>query len=347
MAKLCVYLPPFAPDYSGVCSALFEMNALIMIHDASGCTGNYTGFDEPRWYGSVKQIYCSGLRKNDAISGGESKFIDRIRKALTDNPEPDFIAIVGSPVPMVIGTDFVGLAQEVQSATGVTTFGFPTNGTKYYTDGYFLALKKLIDRYAEPYPCQPGVVNILGATPLDFWQDEYKRLIGAVAADGSTVNFTLTGEIAQIRKIAGAALNYAVSESGLMVARYLHERFGTPYKAEIPGFLFDERFVGTNALIIADRVKAHEIRRATGSNATIAVVFNNSVPGSQFAGDIYLPDEAAVIKEVNSPKYDTIIADPLICALVRDANKTLIPVGHYAVSGKQGQKTIKSEVNQK
>ena len=69
MKNVWMYLPPFAPDYSGVCSALFELNGLLVIHDAAGCTGNYTGFDEPRWYGSSRAIYCSGIRKTDVVFG--------------------------------------------------------------------------------------------------------------------------------------------------------------------------------------------------------------------------------------------------------------------------------------
>ena len=42
---LRMYLPPFAPDYSGVCSTLFELRGIVVIHDAGGCTGNYTGYD--------------------------------------------------------------------------------------------------------------------------------------------------------------------------------------------------------------------------------------------------------------------------------------------------------------
>jgi nitrogenase molybdenum-iron protein alpha/beta subunit len=338
MAKLCVYLPPFAPDYSGVCSALFEMNSLIMIHDAAGCTGNYTGFDEPRWYGSTKQLYCSGLRKNDAISGKEERFVERIKKALDDNPKPEFIALVGSPVPMVIGTDFEGFAAEVQSATGITTFGFATDGTNYYPNGYFLALKTLIEHYSEDVPRRKKLVNIIGATPLDFSLNEYRRLTAAVTDAGYTINFAMSADTESLKAIGSAELNLAVSESGLMVARYLADTFGTPYKAEIPGFFFENELVSTNTLIIADRVVAHSIRSSLGIEASIGTLFGKSAPEPPFADDIFLPDEASIIKEVNSKKYAAIIADPLICALVKDDGKALIPLGHYAVSGKQGQR---------
>ena len=35
---------------------------MVAIHDASGCTGNYTGYDELRWYGASAAIFCSALK---------------------------------------------------------------------------------------------------------------------------------------------------------------------------------------------------------------------------------------------------------------------------------------------
>lgn len=43
-------LPTLSPDFSGVCSTpSFELGGILAIHDAGGCTGTYTGYDEPRW----------------------------------------------------------------------------------------------------------------------------------------------------------------------------------------------------------------------------------------------------------------------------------------------------------
>ena len=38
-------LPTLSPDFSGVCSTLFELGGILAIHDAGGCTGTYTGYD--------------------------------------------------------------------------------------------------------------------------------------------------------------------------------------------------------------------------------------------------------------------------------------------------------------
>ena len=49
-------------------------------------------------------VYCSGLRELDAVLGNDEKFIRNICEAAKEM-HPNFIALVGSPVPMVIGTD--------------------------------------------------------------------------------------------------------------------------------------------------------------------------------------------------------------------------------------------------
>ena len=43
MSRLCVFMLPLAPDYSGAASALFDLGGIVVMHDASGCTGNFTG----------------------------------------------------------------------------------------------------------------------------------------------------------------------------------------------------------------------------------------------------------------------------------------------------------------
>ena len=92
MSKLCINLPPYSPDYSGCASALFELGGMIVLHDASGCTGNYLGYDEPRWMGSKSIVFCSGLRHMDAILGNDNLLIDRIIKA-AESLKPRFIAV--------------------------------------------------------------------------------------------------------------------------------------------------------------------------------------------------------------------------------------------------------------
>ena len=171
MAKLSLWLPPFSPDYSGASAVLFDLKTVTAMHDASGCTGNFTGYDEPRWYGSASGIFCSGLRQIDAVLGDDEKLIRKMIRAAEDI-KPDLMALVGSPVPMVIGADLEGIAAELEARTQIPCFGFDTTGTAYYDKGAFKAAKALLDRFAENEETIPGRINILGALPMDFGNGE-------------------------------------------------------------------------------------------------------------------------------------------------------------------------------
>ena len=357
MAVLSVYLPPFAPDYSGVCSSLFELNGLIVIHDASGCTGNYTGFDEPRWYGSQKMIYCSGLREMDAIMGNEDKFVERIKKA-AEELHPDFLALVGSPVPMVIGTDFEGFSKELENVIGIPAFGFATNGTRYYNEGIFMAESALIWRYARSITPVKKRVNILGATPLDFSQENYRAMKETIQEAGYEIgaNFSMELDMNQLEQAASAEVNIAVSQGGIKTAKYMKEKYQIPYIAGLPVGL-----KGTNAffaqleatlcgiqwhggctdfspaqtLILGDAVWGESIKRALwydcGEKADVGAIFG---PCEQYKDHIELRDERAILECINKKQYQRIIADPLILDQVeRDATEK-IPLAHFAISSK-------------
>lgn len=240
MGKLCMTLPPFSPDYSGVCSALFPFEALTVIHDASGCTGNYTGYDEPRWFRSRSPIYCSGLREIDAILGNDEKLIQKVLYALEDI-KPEMIALVGSPVPMVIGADMEGIAAEIESRTGILSVGFPTTGIKYYPQGVELVYKKVLQRILEQDDAAPvkedGSVNIIGATPLDFGKSTtIEELEAFLVENGYKVNASLWKNASKedVLKLKNASCNIVVSNAGIAFAEYLKKNYQIPYITGLP-----------------------------------------------------------------------------------------------------------------
>ena len=71
-------IPVYTADVSGVCSALYELGGMTVMHDPSGCNSTYNTHDEIRWYDQDSLIYISGLTERDAIMGNDRKFIDDI-----------------------------------------------------------------------------------------------------------------------------------------------------------------------------------------------------------------------------------------------------------------------------
>ena len=347
-------LPPLAPDYSGACSALFNLDSTIVIHDASGCTGNYTCFDEPRWYGSRKPVYCSGLRKMDAVFGNEQALLDKITRAW-EVQRSAMVAMVGSPVPMVIGTDFDGLAREIEQRTGVPAFGFFTNGTQPYPAGVAAACIAVIDRFADEKPEKiAGSVNILGVTPLDMGRENLDALKAFVENSGFALNCCCATDwtMDALKNIGAAQINLAPTQAGVEIARHLEEKFGTPWLAGLPVgergskelcermrrcaegekvSALPEVRENADALAAGDWIMAASICRALRLDfglkaAPVGLFGKTGIPESACTPD----DEESIEAVVGNARL--IVSDPLICALAKSARRVEIP--QYAVSSR-------------
>ncbi len=362
MSKLCISLPPFAPDYSGAASALFDMGGMIIVHDASGCTGNYTGYDEPRWYGSQSAVYCSGLRHMDAVLGNDEKLINKIVEA-AKQLNPRFIAVLGSPVPMVIGTDFKGIANEVEYFTGIPSIGLATRGLGYYGKGSADALTELMKKFVkEKKEMIPGTINLLGITPLDFYingnHSDFRELY---EKNGIKVlaSYSIGMSIEDMQESVAAQLNVAVSQAGVQLAEYMKRKYGIPYIAVTPigngeialekvkkalageEDVFEAQSENADILIAGEQIIGNSIREYLQRNRnigaiTVAALFDVSQKFMS-QGDIEVKKEFQLRELINSGKYKTVIADPMVKQLIKAENKDVIQfheLPHVAVSSK-------------
>lgn len=265
-----VHTVNYAADVSGVCSALYELGGLIVMHDASGCNSTFATHDEPRWYDIDSMIYISGLTEYDAVLGGDEKYIDDVLE-IAEERNPRFICVFGSPVALVMGTDFRGIAHIIEKRTGIPAFSFETSGMYTYLQGARQAFAAIADRFctesaaaspakinaqesASAYsgnatklnpgensdvsaPARPLRVNILGVTPLDFSVvGNDTALRDFTVRHGMELNsFWAMGDSLDRLARAGAAdVNLVVSSVGLDAAEILRSRFGQPYVVGLP-----------------------------------------------------------------------------------------------------------------
>lgn len=258
MKQVSVSLSTYTADVSGVCSALYELGGMVVLHDPSGCNSTYNTHDEPRWYEMDSLVFISGLSQMDAIMGNDDKFIEDIVRAAKDL-SPRFIALVRTPIPLMTGTDFEGIARVLEKRTKLPVFPFLTSGMHSYVSGAGMALeavaKKLVSgsEGRKKRVCGTGTkegketgrkprINILGATPLDFSVNtslsSLKRLLEERFEIISTFAMGSTWE--EISRAGEAEGNLVVSSAGLKAARVLRERFGTPYVVGLPVEHFEE-----------------------------------------------------------------------------------------------------------
>lgn len=251
-------LPVYAADISGICSALYELGGMTVMHDASGCNSTYTTHDEPRWYSMDSMVYISALSELEAVMGDDEKLARDIVDAAV-NLNPAFICMGGTPIPMMMGTDFRGIARLIENKTGIPVFGIATNGMHSYVRGAGEALRWIVKRF-----CPTGVkadlpagkadlpagaelpvaqqaaalkVNILGVTPLDFsLTGNTARLKDFPRSHGmETVScWAMESGLDELRLAGLADVNLVVSAVGLPAASELKAMYGTPYVVGTP-----------------------------------------------------------------------------------------------------------------
>ena len=254
-------LPVYTSDVSGVCSALYELGGLIVMHDPSGCNSTYNTHDEIRWYEKDSLIFISGLTERDAVMGNDEKFYSDVLETAREL-KPEFTAITNSPVPYLTGTDFPALTKKLEKELQIPCFYVPANGMHDYTAGAGKAFAKAAGRLVNEKYNKPvkRSVNILGMTPLDYAAKQSSEGIRKVLENaGYKVNsiWAMDDNLENISRSGEAEVNLVVSSTGLYAAKKLRERFGTPYVIGTPAGKF------TQVLI-----HEMEIAQKAGTNTT-------------------------------------------------------------------------------
>ena len=345
MKGLRKYLAPFTPDISGAAAVLYAMGGIIVISDAGGCTGNVCGFDEPRWFSSKSAIFSAGLRDIDAILGRDDKFIDKIKIAAA-RLDAAFVAVIGTPVPAVIATDYKALRRMTEARIGLPALAVDTTGMALYDEGQEKAYKALFETFAtgrgqgaEDFVC------ILGATPLDLPAPDSAAHIKNALERSNGVKAVVCGEegsLGFIGRAGEAQKNIVVSPSGLRIARELKEKFGTPYETFYPLDEFDARRFreahgGKRILIVHQQILADVLRRElenSGGCEKISVASWFRMDGELMReGDVRLEEEDDLLRSVEAGSFDTVVGDPLFVRALRGWRGDFAPLPHFAVSG--------------
>ncbi|MBR4555718.1 MAG: oxalate:formate antiporter [Ruminococcus sp.] len=375
MKNVSRILPLYTADTSGVCSALYELGGMTVVHDASGCNSTYTTHDEPRWYDMRSKIYISALTELDAVMGNDEKLISDIVSCAADQ-EPEFIAVCGSPMPMMTGVDFDAIAAEVADRSGIRTIPLHTNGTRSYIEGASEAFLEIVKAYArECHRTERLGVNVFGATPLDLplgsdqslrrWLEENGMELVCCLAMGSSLE--------DVRRAPSARVDLVVSQSGMAAAEYMKEKYGIPYVCGVPfgkGFakhlaghirsaacdtsgscppfvLPCDGFDDADTVVIGESISAGSLTAALWFDMKIAAKPVCTLESHRFfcrrAGGVISAEED-LEAYLSGHKPGTVIADPLYRYIVpRDVK--FIPLPHFAFSGRCFQRDMRDLIN--
>ena len=353
-------LTPFAPDQSGAVSVFYELGGITVICDAGGCTGNICGFDEPRWFRARSAVFSAGLRDMDAILGRDEKLVKKLADAAAllseggEDKTPAFAAIVGTPVPAVIGTDFRALERMSEKKTGLPCIGIACDGMEYYDKGAEKAYLALFEKFAkkpgnETDAERNGPIGILGAQYMDlggiadyealreYTEKEFgkRAVIYGSRADG-TEAFSDPTSVCE---------NLVITVSGYEAAKALLSKYSVPFRCcnplaerQIRKIAENTSVAGKRILVVHEQITANSCRKVLqelGAGSVDTATWFMLKKELSEAGDFHLSEETDLARAVCSGKYDMIIADPVMLPLLRDCfDGVFAGLPHFAVSGK-------------
>ena len=297
----------YTADTSGVCSALYELGGMVVVHDASGCNSTYATHDEPRWYQMDSMIYVSGLTEIDAVMGNDERWV-------------------------------------IQSRCKIPTHPMHTNGMKSYISGASEAFEMLALNYCACTGKKKNSVNIIGATPLDLSRQEIVDSIwtwlgkcgfekGCCMAMGSSLD--------EIRRAGEADVNLVVSAAGIGAADVMRDRFGIPYVTGLPVGIYEIQVQGfCGVVVVGESVYAGSLARSitmtTGKPVRVIHTLD-TFPELALQWDKKLADEDKLEQEFS--RCSCVVADPLFKPIV-PANAKFVPIPHEAFSGRCFRKDI-------
>ncbi|MCR4688168.1 MAG: nitrogenase molybdenum-iron protein [Saccharofermentans sp.] len=310
MRGLRKVLTPFAPDQSGAVSVLYSLGGLIVVIDAGGCTGNICGFDEPRWQGAKSAIFSAGLRDMDAILGRDELLVKKTIDAAS-RIDCKFIALVGTPVPATIATDYKALKRMMEKKTDLPILTIPANGMRLYDEGEAMAYRQLAEVLGEEgNENKEESETVIGQTPLTYGMD-YKDV-----------------SLEQM-KLLGNSKIIAASASGVSFA----ESMGLRYEAKAePAMKYLTEDLKGKVLVCHDEVFGKTLRD-NGVDLDIATFFtlHDSIARE---GDRKISEEDDFTKMVLEGGYDTVVADEILRELIPDFKGKFIDAPCFAISGR-------------
>ncbi len=364
------YLTPFAPDQSGAVSALYSLGGAVVICDAGGCAGNVCGFDEPRWFETKSAVFSAGLRDMDAILGRDDKLVEKLSSAVDELKSP-FAAIIGTPVPSVIGTDFLALKRMAHKKTGVDILSIDCNGLDLYDVGLqktFLALVKTFagkragEEVAGEFPqSKAGRIGVLGANKMDLTEESYVDALRAeLTKEGAkeVLLYGIDGGLDALKMAGQVEKNLVVTVSGFEAARWMCEHFAIPFTCDNPAAesmlryalergrfgagcdaihsIFDQKKV----LIVHEQVTANSLRTIlleAGAASVTAATWFMSKKELREEGDLLLKEEMDFAAAAREGDFDVILSDDVTFPILENYEGTWIGLPHFAVSGESGR----------
>ena len=220
-------------------SLLAVQGAIVLEYGPAGTTHYSMGL-----YGGLglrfqNRMFTTHMSEDDVVMGDVTRLEDAIVE-LDKSYAPKVIFVVASSVTAVIGTDIKGVCRYMQNEVKAKLVAFEQGGFRGdYSIGLAETYKLLVRNLPKKgVAAEKGVYNIIGASmwryrmESDIW--EIKSLLSEVLGLSCNACLCCDTSVEELEDMGLAQVNIVLGNEGLAAAKYLQEKFGTPYVYAVP-----------------------------------------------------------------------------------------------------------------
>ena len=237
--RLVRFLPTPSDRMGIIWSLLAVQGAIVLEYGPAGTTHYSMGL-----YGGLglrfqNRMFTTHMSEDDVVMGDVTRLEDAIVE-LDKSYAPKVIFVVASSVTAVIGTDIKGVCRYMQNEVKAKLVAFEQGGFRGdYSIGLAETYKLLVRNLPKKDVAQEaGVYNIIGASAWryrmasDIW--EVKSLLDEALGLSCNACLCCDTSVEELEDMGLAQVNIVLGNEGLAAAKYLQEKFGTPYVYAVP-----------------------------------------------------------------------------------------------------------------
>ena len=237
--SLVRFLPTPSDRMGIIWSLLALQGAIVLEYGPAGTTHYSLGL-----YGGLglrfqNRMFTTHMSEDDVVMGDVTRLENAIVE-LDKNYAPKVIFVVASSVTAVIGTDIKGVCRYMQHEVKAKLVAFEQGGFRGdYSIGLAETYKLLVRNLPKKGVAQEaGVYNIIGASvwryrmESDVW--EIKSLLSEALELSCNACLCCDTSVEELEDMGRAQVNIVLGNEGLAAAKYLQEKFGTPYVYAVP-----------------------------------------------------------------------------------------------------------------
>ena len=237
--SLVRFLPTPSDRMGIIWSLLAVQGAIVLEYGPAGTTHYSMGL-----YGGLglrfqNRMFTTHMSEDDVVMGDVTRLEDAIVE-LDESYAPKVIFVVASSVTAVIGTDIKGVCRYMQNEVKAKLVAFEQGGFRGdYSIGLAETYKLLVRNLPKKDVAQEaGVYNIIGASAWryrmasDIW--EVKSLLDEALGLSCNACLCCDTSVEELEDMGLAQVDIVLGNEGLAAAKYLQEKFGTPYVYAVP-----------------------------------------------------------------------------------------------------------------